>query len=244
MSQPHVSVLVPYRPDRGHRTTSWRWLARRWAALLPSVEVIVADDGGGRRQDPGDFNHPKAINLAASRAARDVFVIADADTVFDPDWIVHAADLVLSGAASWVMPRFYVKLNRRASERVLRDHPSRPIRWPDEDCEWVGENVAWSGMVVVPRGAFATVTGYDERFAKWGSDDTSFGLSVDTLWGPHTRLEGACWHLWHPQPLTQTYGHDRHQEQYELAERYKAAAGDEAAMREVRWGDGSTQTEG
>jgi hypothetical protein len=231
-----ISALVPYRSGEEFRDESWAWNRRRWEMLLPEVEVIVGEEDGG--DDPGHYNHPLAINRAAKQASGNVFVIADADTAFDPAWILEAARLITEDGAPWVLPTWYDKLNHRSSRRILGMDPDYDItaNLDRYRLEWRGESVAWSGMVVVPREAFEAVGGYDERYAKWGADDMAFGLSMDTLWGPHTRLPGSCFHFWHPAPLSQTYGHDRHREQYDLGERYKAAAGDPAAMTEVRFG--------
>lgn len=228
-----LSVLVPYRPDGGWRDESWAWIRQRWEILLPEVELIVCDDGGDPSQNPGHFNHPLAINTAAKLATRDVFCIADADTAFGADWITDAVQLVHEGAA-WVLPSFYDKLTQRATKQVRWAPPV--VSLDRYAREWRGDCVSWSGMVVVSREGFETVGGYDERFSKWGADDMCFGLSMDTLWGRHTRLPGSCYHLWHPAPLQHTYGHDRQQEQYYLGERYRSAANRPNAMRRVRFG--------
>lgn len=227
-----LSVLVPYRPDGGHRTRAWEWLARRYAEM-PDVELVVRGDDGGA--NPGEFNHPLAINRAAAAATGDVFMIADCDTAFDYAWVRRAHDMVHGRDAPWVLPRFYAKLDKRSSERLLHGAPDAGI--DKFTAEWIGDSVSVAGLVVIGRDAFEYVGGYDERFAFWGSDDVAFALSVDTLVGRHVRLEGSAYHLWHPQPLTQTYGHARHREQYQLTELYKAAVGDGRAMSAVRYGE-------
>lgn len=225
-----VSVLVPYRPDRGYRDRAWKWNRRRWEAM-PDAELVVSIAPEGR--SPAEFNHPLAINQAAERAKGNILVIADADTAFDPQWVADAANLVETGIAPWVLPRFYDKVGRRSSSEVLGADPLGPM--PDYTPEWHGDSVSWSGLVVVSVEAFEAVEGYDERISWWGADDICFGLTMDALWGKHVRLEGSAVHLWHPQSLADTYGHERHAEQQALVDRYIAAAEDPEAIREVRF---------
>jgi hypothetical protein len=232
MLDPSVSVLVPYRPDGGYREQAWEHLlGPSWAAS--GAEVIVESPGDGAH--PGEFNHPLAINTAAAKASGDVFLIADADTYWTkglPELLVEA----VRGGAPWAMPRHYAKLTVTQSRSLVKGRPSQSVAGLHARAHWVGDSVSWSGLVCVPQAAFHEVGGYDERWEFWGADDVAFGLSLDTLVGEHVRIEGSCLHLWHPEPLGQTYGHSRHREQYALGERYKAAAGDAAAMREVRFG--------
>jgi hypothetical protein len=229
-----VSVLVPYRPDGGHRDRAWAWIEKRWRHFYgDEIEMLVGGDDGGR--NPGEFNHPLAINRLAARATGDVFVIADADTAPDPAFIREATTAVASGFVVWALPTQYRKLTETATELAVRlaqfDYELARL-----STEWIGYSVSWSGTVVVPRNGFEFVGGYDERFAFWGADDSSFAAAMATLWGPFARLPGACYHFWHPQPLEETYGHWRHEKQYALNQRYLDAWGDPEAMKKVRFG--------
>lgn len=227
-----ISVLVPYRAGEPHRDAAWSWVSQRWAQLMPEVEVVVESDDGG--ENPGQFNHPLAINRAAARASGDVLIVADADTAFDPSWIRQAAHLCETGTP-WVLPRYYRKLTEAATATVLGSSP----RWQFLDgleTEWVGEDVSVSGLVVVSRQAFDRVRGYDERFTSWGADDVCFAATMRTYYGDEHRLDGSAYHLWHPAPLGETYGHDDHRRQHLLMQRYVAATGRPQAMRYVMAG--------
>ena len=59
---------------------------------------------------------------------------------------------------------------------------------------------------------------------------------MSTLWGPVTRLQGACYHFWHPQPVDETYGHERCGIQAHLVSDYVSAWDDHEAMKKVRFG--------
>lgn len=234
MLDPGVSVLVPYRPDGGYRQQAWEHLVGpAWAAS--GAEVIVESPGPGKH--PGDFNHPRAINAAAARASGDVLIVADADTFWRAsDLPERLAETVRSGAA-WAMPRHYAKLTVSQSRQLVKGTSSQSLAGLHDRAHWVGDSVSWSGLVCVPATAFHAVGGYDERWDFWGADDVAFGLSLDTLVGRHERVAGSCLHLWHPEPLAQTYGHEHHRAQYALGEDYKMAAGDPEAMRRVRFAE-------
>lgn len=222
-----LSVLVPYRPDHGHRDRGWEWTRKRWEQLLPDAEIVVASDDGG--SSPGQFAQPLAINRAAARASGDVFLMLE--TTFDrPEWVLDAVHMIQTGEAAWVLPSEYHKLTEPASEQLLGLPPDCDI--PDDlDTEWIGSS--WAGMVVMPREAFDLLGGYDERFIWWGAHDIVWAVAMTTLWGPPTRLPGRTLHFWHPAPLEHTYGNPEHRRQNHLVERYQAAEGDPAAMREI-----------
>jgi hypothetical protein len=223
-----ISVLVPYRADGGHRDRAWEFNQQRWAMLAPDTEIVVQEAPAG--SDSGDFNHPWAINRAAERAAGDVFIVADADTTFDPGWVTAAA-AALEAGARWVLPRYYDHLTEEATERLLRRGDPADIVG-DYDIEWRGDSICWSGLVCVPREAFELVGGYDERWTNWGGDDVAFACTVSTLWGEVTRIDGAAKHLWHPRT-----GLDQQLPQHdELMRRYLDAWGDTEKVRDVRFG--------
>lgn len=220
-----VSVLLPYREFGTARDEAFVVVRRAWAAT--SVELVVEGDAGGAH--PGEFNHPAAINAAARRATRRVFIVADADCLWAPESL--PIDLVweLRFGAPWALPVGYAKLNERQTKTSLGSglgaYTGRP--------EWYGDQVSWAGLVAIPAASFRAIGGYDERYAWWGADDMAFGLKADTLLGRHQRVPGSVVHLRHPAPLGETYGHERHREQYALGERYKLAVGNAEEMRKL-----------
>lgn len=227
-----VSVLVPYRPDGGYRQAAWEGVVRdTWGQS--GAELIVQSPGPGAH--PGEFNHPAAINAAAASASHELLIVADADCLWTPTDLPALLVEAVQGGAHWAMARRYAQLTVTQSRRLVK-RSAPPSEVLLQRAQWVGDSVSWAGLICVRAKDFAEVGGYDERWAWWGADDVAFGLSMETLVGPHVRVPGSILHLWHPTPLAHNYGHERHPEQYALGERYKAAAGDREAMLQVRFG--------
>ena len=227
-----LSVLVPYRRADDHRERVWEWVRARWELLaldfpFKSELVVCSPDPG---PSPRVFNHPVAINRAAAEASGSVFIIADADTAFAPEFIVEAVELVSSGEVPWVLPRFYDQLDRESTLQVLEGPPSARLTRGSYNATWRGDGAANSGLVVVPRAGFEAVGGYDERWDRWGGDDVAFRCAMDTLHGEVHRLEGAAMHLWHSRDGLD----DQPPELAELMRLYIDSSGDAAAMRELR----------
>lgn len=249
-----LSILVPYRPDKGARTSAWEYVvAPYWSRVVDDwradAELIVETPEPSGPGHAGDFNHPLAINRAAARASGDLLLVADADTLPDNDYPWKVERVLRSGHAQWALPRFYRKLTSAASVNVGSDarwkRASRtPVviggnaaepdwRLPEGYYEWIGDSVSWSGCVAIPRAAFRDVGGYDERIAWWGADDICMGLTLEALYGPPARIAGVT-HFWHPTPSEHNYGHERHVIQQALVDEYIDAARNRDEIRRVR----------
>lgn len=226
---PAVSVLIPYAPAGEERQQVWEWIARRWHRAMPEAEIVVRSPD--RVGDPGLFSRAVALNRAAARATGDVFVLADADTAFDPAYVWAAARATAAGTAPWVLPGRYVRLSQRLTAEWTAQPPASPPppSWTAEIEEEWPANV--SGIVVLTRAAYAAAHGFDERFRGWGWEDGSFACALETLWGKPERVEGhVAWHLWHPRPPEHSIYGPHAVEQQRLGQRYLRAAGDPAAM--------------
>ncbi|MDG4792013.1 NTP transferase domain-containing protein [Micromonospora sp. WMMD1102] len=211
-----VSVLVPYRGDGGSRDAAWAWVSRRWQAVYPNWELVV-----GVCPD-GPWRKGAAIRDAASRAAGDVLVVADADCWCDG--VAEAVQAAYDGAG-WAIPHHNVhRLTESATARILAggelhgNTTRRPYR-----------GFAGGGMFALRRETLAKVP-VDPRFATWGQEDEAAALALGCLAGQPYRGVAPLWHLYHdPAPRLTNYAGSH--ESLELLKRYKQAARSPKAMR-------------
>jgi predicted glycosyltransferase involved in capsule biosynthesis len=218
-----ISVLVPLQPDGGWRDYLWSFVKSRYEQLLPGVELCVGYD---RREL---FNRSRAVNRAAAQATGDLFIVTDADVFFGAKLI--AAILDIAGQHPWIIPfkRGYA-LSRQATQAVLRTGELKlPVKLKAADILF-DRHCNGELMNVMSRQVFEAVGGMDERFCGWGGEDQAFWMALDTLAGPHYRMDRSIFHLWHPRAPTR-HAHSRRNEQ--LLERYRQALGDPEAMRSL-----------
>ena len=158
------------------------------------------------------FSKSVAVNDAASKATGDVFVIVDADGFLSAESVLHCAKEIRSARKNqkklWFIPyRQFYRLTEEASKYLLESDPARPYQFStplssiyilnDTDPK-VGH---WYGAMIqiMPREAFETVGGWDERFRGWGGEDHAAMRAMDTLYCLHKTLPGQVLHVWHPQ---------------------------------------------
>lgn len=195
----NVSVLFPFGPDNGPRSEAFEWVLKFYDRMFPEVEICIVEIN----EQP--FPKARAINQAAEKATRDIFLIADTDLFFDPDLLNVAVKELESHA--WVLPfarRLY--LDKESSKKVISSDPQWPIQVEIKVHQ--APQVGWGLLNVVPRKFFEAVNGFDERFVGWGGEDDTFAVSLNTLCGPGKRLNGSAYHLWHPQGDMSNYGNN------------------------------------
>lgn len=217
-----VAVVVPWRDDDGPRAAAWAWVQRWYAEHFPDWQVVVGEC------EPGAWNKGAAVAAGLSRTNALTVVVADADCVVDPAALREAVRLVQAGEAPWVVPHTLVhRLDEPSTAAVLAQAPGaaqlggRVIRTP-----YTG--FAGGGLVVVDRSAYETAGGIPREFTGWGCEDEALALVLDALLGPHVRLPGDLWHLWHepgPRMKEAHYAQNRH-----ALRRYQRAAGNADAM--------------
>lgn len=244
--KPEISILVPFRPDHGSRSTNWRWLKKYWKHELPEAEIVIGHD----YWQP--FSKTSALNDAARKARGDIFVLLDADVFLDGDIIREAASRIRvseeKGYPLWFVPYRRAYRLRDWSTLVLLDSdPTEPERFPEYcvgEHEWLIESPTsasyghrYGAMIqIMSRTAFETVGGMDCRFRGWGSEDVSFMRAVDTLYGKHKTLNRSIYHLSHFK-IGDTYqtrewaDQERSLPNSHLAMRYYRAIGDRSKMR-------------
>lgn len=223
-----LSVLIPYGGTEEWRERSFHWLLRRYGDLLPGAQIVIGSS------DAENFSRAEARNRAFGQCTGDTLLIADADTIFHPDQLTAAINL-LKGKRNWVLPyQWYYNLSREVTDSILNLDASETITEPVHPASYEHKIESWAGLLVTPREAFEVVGGYDERFQGWGYEDNAFRLALDTLWGQHERLAwGYCLHLWHPSSEDGCFGQPHIFDNRSLLLDYQAAYGDPAQMRTV-----------
>lgn len=184
----NVIVIVPYRPDNGHRDRIWAFLRDNYWCHTTFPIVL------GEHFD-GPFNRSKAINRAADRDW-DVAVIADSDT-----WVPakQLYDAVANAAATNALTSALtavVEINQPCTESVLAG--ATPLAGSfDTDRVRTRDLETQSSVLAVPRTLWDVLGGMDERFVGWGGEDNAFWHAA-SLHQPAHRIPGNAYHLWHP----------------------------------------------
>lgn len=238
-----ISLLVPFRDDGEHRARVWNWLRSYWQTALPDAEIIE----GHHNKVP--FSKARAVNDAAARATGTVFAILDADAYLPATTIQECADII-ERERRWFVPYQHLhRLSEAHTLHLLTTNPSTPIPLPpttdqlDTGPRNQSDGAHKHGAMcqVMSRQAFETVGGFDPRFNKgWGSEDTSFLRSLDTLWAPHETMPGNIAHLWHARIGENDGGKTRKWQgqrklgaNKNLGRRYRDADGNPRAMRQL-----------
>lgn len=221
-----VSVIVPFRGDGAQRTRNWEWLRRHYEQAYPDWELIVGECPDGA------WSKGRAVNEAAARASGDVLVVADADVVLPFGALQQAVDALES--APWVIPhRMVFRLSDKGTQALMNGEIAvaatcrRTMMVKPPKLGPPG-----GGVAVVGHEDFTQAGGVDPRFEGWGGEDISFARALDTLAGPHRRLEEVLWHLWH-RPMERRPRQRASEASEALANRYLDANGDPVAMKDL-----------
>lgn len=221
-------ILVPRRDDHGHRDRVWGWVQTWWQEQLPELPIFEG------HHTEGLFNRSAACNRAAAKAgAWDVAVLIDSDVICDPAQVREAIEL----AAQW-KDRLILPFSRRHN---LTPRGTTRIMSGDRGSwqRYIGKTYTQmcSSVVVIPRQLWDTVGGFDERFAGWGFEDTAFACACETFGTTLHKLDGECWHLWHPTASEGRRDAPSFQSNRARREQYSASLGDKEAIRALQRGD-------
>lgn len=232
-----VVMVVPRRDGVPERDRSWAWVRARWERLLPDIEIV---EGHHLASEGEAFNISAARNRAAAAAdvgvrPWDIAIFADSDTFCAPQQLLTAVEhSARTGEHTIAFTRFRY-LSEAGSELVMAG-PDGPWRRHVEFTYMGG----LSSLVVVPRFLFDAVGGWDERFVGWGEEDAAFAIACHSLKWPNRltgltelrqirsavpRVDGDCWHLWHPLSTTNDPDLPGYMANVARRERYVAAAG-------------------
>ncbi len=182
-----IVILVPWRG--GEERREWLWdICRPWLERF-GWPIYCGDSNG-------PWARAAAVNAAEKEAAAagdwDLALVADTDTIADPDSIYRAMDWIRStgGAARPHTERWMLT---REGSLVAAQRGTSAI----DKTRHLGKQFAGGGLLVITHDAWKRVGGFDETFIGWGYEDTAMHLSLiaKSRWD---RLPGEAYHLWHP----------------------------------------------
>jgi predicted glycosyltransferase involved in capsule biosynthesis len=189
---------------------------------MPQVEICAGFDSSEL------FCRSKALNKAARKATGEIFIVIDADVIFNPDLIEKIASAI--HLYPWIIPyQKAVLLTKNATHRLIKEGLPAQIRIKKEDIErsYLGKGQL---MNVMKRECFEAVYGHDERFKGWGLEDFAFRIALDTIVGQHFSMDGDIYHLWHPRAKR---NHRHASKNKSLYLRYLKAADDVIEMKKL-----------
>jgi len=184
-----VRVAVPRRPDGGERDRLWSHCRAWWRDTFTGWELVE----GLHRFGP--FNRSAAVNRAAD-GDWDTLVVADADTLAQPHLVAAAVEHAGRTGRMTLPYRRRMMLTAGATDMVLAGSDPATVRAHPDPYE-----AHASSVVVVPRGLWDKVGGFDPRFVGWGAEDDAFAAACAHAGGGIDRFDGDVWHLAHsPSP--------------------------------------------
>ncbi len=218
----NFSLLVPRKPDNGVRDYHWSLLKKRYKKLIPQIEICTGSDKSEL------FCRARAVNKAAQKANGDVFIIIDADVIFDPVLITKIASII--DLHPWIIPfTNAIFLSEEATNKLIKKRLPAKIKIKETGIErrYFGKGQL---MNVMKRECFEAVHGLDDRFKGWGLEDFAFRLSLDTICGKHFNIDENIYHLWHPRAKR---NHINAPKNKSLYIRYLKAADDVTEMKKL-----------
>lgn len=207
-----ATVCIPWRPQPD-RVAAHQRVREFWDGL--GYPVIEADSQPGL-----PWHLAEARNVAVAQCSG-VVIVADADTLAEPGNIAQAVEM--AAADDVVVWPFTEYCYMRRGDFLAVDSAGRRPLWTKPDS--VG------GVFVTSTETYWRVGGQDERLARrWGFEDNCFLAAARTL-SRVERIPGRVWACAHSVADGRDWSEAN--PNYAWAQRYRAADGDPAAMREL-----------
>jgi len=224
-----VALLIPWRPSTPERQKIFTWVALRWTSIFPRIRHYIGHGPFG-----GEFNRSAARNHAANLAdGAKIFILADADTVPQPDVLISAIYDAMAEQRCVLPYTTYYNLRPEETRAILKKKVDAPLPEPTKWIYKLDDSI--SGCVVIPSRIFYMVGGFDERFQAWGEEDRAFIEAVEVIHQPIHRLPGYVLHLYHDAPESVRFDNPHYAANQALYHRYRACTTKEDMLR-VRFG--------
>lgn len=197
-----TSILIPRRPDNGHRDRLWAHTKQLWADT--SYEICEGTDTG-----VGPFNIAMAFNNAKTKATGDKAILYGADHLPNIDRIEWATNQL--DTHPWV--------GLYAATGTYNPDDTQAILTGEPPNNYQLGNIHPFCIAIIGIRADMWIP-LDERFTGWGSEDTAWRLALTTLYGEPPTPTSTLQCLHHP-PAPR----DQAEHNYELLLEYQTAAG-------------------
>lgn len=151
-----------------------------------------------RTETNGVWSRSRALNAGLQVASGDILVTTDADMVFTPETF----NLVVASFERDANQYIVMQCNDLPAGISHQDIENERYEWP-ELSRIATQRPRWGmgGMIAVPRAAYLSIRGLDERMEIYGGEDIDFarrmrrlGLKLTWLTDPAARM----FHVWHP----------------------------------------------
>lgn len=212
-----VTIVIPWRPQQS-RVPAFEVVTAWYRENLPDAALRVVDT------DDVPFNLAACRNRGVAGVPDgEVVVIGDADTLPQRDALLEA---IASAGDGYVhLPYTEYHWLGAAGTAQYRDGTSL------DECDFELVRGACSGVYVTTPETWREHGGQDESFRGWGFEDAAWYLAHETLLGdPPRRHTGRVYALHHVAEVREGPQYDANAARME---RYRAAASDPDAMRQL-----------
>ncbi|MDZ7839258.1 MAG: galactosyltransferase-related protein [Gammaproteobacteria bacterium] len=239
----NASYLITFRDDDGARLPLLEAVTA-WLAEIPSLEVIVVEQGAAPRLTPGHlgahvrilhvfndgpFNKSWGLNVAARNASHELLVTGDADMIMAGEALSRALTVCRDHYDAVNPYSNLVDLTKPQTEAILRGETDLAAVQPPPGRDRLsqGEHLCFcGGICVFRREVYFALGGMDERFLGWGGEDDAMSANLERYTDRiAVQRDTPAYHLWHPRP-PQRYRQPHYRRNLELANHYRACDAD------------------
>jgi len=223
-----ASYILTWRQSDGTERRDNLLAVLAWLSNYPMFEPIVIEQDDAPRlggplphptctylfaYNPGPFNKSWGLNVGFRASRSPWLMFADADLILG-DALPEVLDYAARGYQTVKPYRRLFDLDPAESGRTRGGDFSwiPPRQEHAKGRDGIGEHIVYAGgALLITRGAFAHVGGWDERFRGWGGEDDAMSYKLE-----RARISGVeldrrpALHLHHPRPPSATMAHSHY----------------------------------